>query len=553
MGSDNKTACASCHFHAGADVRTRNQLGIPQLADGMSLRAANAQLTSEAFPFRQLTDPFDRESELLRDTREVVGSAGLVAADFSGVVPGTGQERRNRRFGRDFAWRNVPVRTVTTRNAPSVINSVFNHRQNYDGRARSTFNGVDEFGERNRSARVFEWYGGTDSLQPTSVRINSASLASAAIGMANGPHAAMSYRGRTFAELGQKLLGLQPLVQQEISETDSVLAPLKAAGRSVRYSTLVRRAFHRRWWGASDIVGGEFTQMEANFSLYFGLAIQAYLSTLVSDDAPFDRWVQGDGSALSGQQLRGLRDFFGAGRCFECHRGPEFGGGTVREIDDEHNGSVVGTAEMAAGGIAWYDVGYFNIGLRPADDDPGLGSVDRFGPLSEAWFRQEAGSRSIKPGDWIAADGAHRAPSLRNVELTGPYFHNGSRKSLEEVIAFYARGGDFDNLDSRSVHIEPIRELQNAPARVEAIAAFLLSLTDDRVRYRKAPFDHPALLINEGHGGVDPRYQHALDRSFWLPATGREGSEKPLQTFEAILRAGDLQSVLESADDGGAR
>ena len=61
-----------------------------------------------------------------------------------------------------------------------------------------------------------------------------------------------------------------------------------------------------------------FTQAEANFALFFGLAIQAYESTLVSDDTRFDQQ-----NALTGQEQAGLQIFTGRGQCTTCHSGPE--------------------------------------------------------------------------------------------------------------------------------------------------------------------------------------------------------------------------------------
>ena len=91
-------------------------------------------------------------------------------------------------------------------------------------------------------------------------------------------------------------------------------------------------------------------------------------------------------------------------------------------------------------------------------------------------------------------------PGLRNVELTGPYFHNGDSRTLEEVVDFYTRGGNFpaENINNLDFNITPLGVLQNAPLKHAALVAFMKSFTDERVRNESAPFDHPELFIPNG-------------------------------------------------------
>ena len=78
---------------------------------------------------------------------------------------------------------------------------------------------------------------------------------------------------------------------------------------------------------------------------------------------------------------------------------------------------------MGDGGTATYDNGFYDIGVRPAFEDLGVGGADRFGnPLSFARAAGPGGSR-------VAVDGAFKVPSLRNVALTPPYFHDGGRRA----------------------------------------------------------------------------------------------------------------------------
>ena len=84
---------------------------------------------------------------------------------------------------------------------------------------------------------------------------------------------------------------------------------------SYSYVSLVQTAFQPEYWEVPDPA--------ENFPLFFGLAVQAYQATLVSDDSRFDRFSDGDGSALTAQEQLGMR-LFQTRECTDCHTGPEF-------------------------------------------------------------------------------------------------------------------------------------------------------------------------------------------------------------------------------------
>src|SRR5439155_10981991 len=104
----------------------------------------------------------------------------------------------------------------------------------------------------------------------------------------------------------------------------------------------------------------------------------------------------------------------------------------------------------------------------------------------------------VSPTERVDVDGAFKVPTMRNVELTGPYFHNGGMATLEQMVDFYSRGGDFREANIVNVHPD-MNVIGGMDATRKAnLVAFLKSLTDDRVRYQKAPFDHPQLMIANG-------------------------------------------------------
>jgi hypothetical protein len=129
--------------------------------------------------------------------------------------------------------------------------------------------------------------------------------------------------------------------------------------------------------------------------------------------------------------------------------------------------------------------------------------------------------------DRVGVDGAFKIPGLRNVELTGPYFHNGGQATLGQVVEFYDRQGDFSdknvaNLERNMAFIALDEEDE------EPLIEFLLALTDERVRQDMAPFDHPQLLIPDGGTFASPV-------TFNVPAVGAGGRPAaglpPLGTF----------------------
>jgi hypothetical protein len=138
----------------------------------------------------------------------------------------------------------------------------------------------------------------------------------------------------------------------------------------------------------------------------------------------------------------------------------------------------------------------------------------------------------------VATNGAFKIPTLRNIELTAPYMHNGSMKSLEEVVEFYNRGGNFNNRDhfGTLVFAQGMSQTQKSD-----LVAFLKSLTDPRVRWERAPFDHPQLLVPHGHTlNVSSSNPNQLQDSYLsVPAVGKYGRSTalgPIKPFAALLQ-----------------
>jgi cytochrome c peroxidase len=167
------------------------------------------------------------------------------------------------------------------------------------------------------------------------------------------------------------------------------------------------------------------------------MAIACFERTVLSGDSPYDRYKRGMKSALTAEQVRGMSVFFDRASCDHCHQGANF---TLNA--------------------------YTNSGVGTDKPDPDVG---RYAVTHD-------------PRDW----GAFKIPTLREVEHTAPYMHDGSLKTLEDVVEFYNKGGIPNrNLDSN------IRPLHLAEQQKGDLVAFLKSLSGEGWESVKAPEEFP--------------------------------------------------------------
>jgi len=148
-------------------------------------------------------------------------------------------------------------------------------------------------------------------------------------------------------------------------------------------------------------------------------AIAAFERTLISGNSPYDRFVFW-GERLEDEEARGLELFFSERTgCSECHAGLNLSG-PVRAADPA---MAMRTAKPRSGEFqsAFHNTGLFDQDGAGAYPAPNRGVFEI----------------TNQPGDM----GRFRAPTLRNIEVTAPYMHDGSLATLEEVIRFYASGG----------------------------------------------------------------------------------------------------------------
>ena len=573
VGSDGVQACATCHFRAGADPRSINQLnpgGIDNPDPTIHLGGPNDQLKASDYPFHKLADPTDRHSHVIQDIDDVTSSQGVHLRQFVGVEPGAIRDIATPIPDPVFNIDAINTRRAEPRNTPTMINAAFNYNNFWDRRARNIFNGFSVQGAGDSAARVLRATN-PDHLEPVIVRIDNASLASQAVGPPLSDRE-MGSGGRTFKDIGKRLAPADSLRQQEVSANDGVLGRYANGGdhRGLKttYRELIETAFEPIWWRSNLIVtvagdgsptfvprpnrpllSNEYTMLEYNFSLYFGLSVQLYEMTLISDDAPVDRYFDGDTHALTDQELRGMDVFTGDSACAGCHSGAEFTDNSTRILFGAVVDGVKQPAELVERmfngqcEVVAYDQGIYNLGVRHTEEDLGHGNNDAFGnPLSFVKLltlppnqipSQELltfgvpniANPPITIGDRIVVDGTFKVPGLRNLELTAPYFHNGGQRTIRQVVEFYNRGGDFREHNVLNIDFE-IGKLNLTDQQIDDLVAFLSRpLTDQRALQQRAPFDHPQLFVPNGHGNHSDATEEGVagDVLLEIPAVGRHG------------------------------
>ncbi len=151
-------------------------------------------------------------------------------------------------------------------------------------------------------------------------------------------------------------------------------------------------------------------------------ALASYVRSIMSGNSPYDRFVNGERTALSAEQQAGLQIFRGKGNCTACHVGPTFSDETL------HNT-----------GVAWRAHGDF--------------------------------------ADQGAGNGTFKTPTLREVARTAPYMHDGSLATLHDVVDFYDRGGN------RNPFLDPeLRPIGLTAQEKQALQSFLRSLSGTTLR-----------------------------------------------------------------------
>jgi len=163
-------------------------------------------------------------------------------------------------------------------------------------------------------------------------------------------------------------------------------------------------------------------------------ALLSYEKNILSFSSAYDNYLDGDTNALTGTQKKGLEVFISKGNCIACHKG-------VNLSDNE----------------------FHNVGVKT--NDIGRSEFDKIGMKNEF---------ESTPYPFFSTFKAFRTPTLRNVSNTAPYFHDGSKKTLREVLDNYIKGGENPEKTGLAKEIKP---LDLNEQEIESLLDFLTALS----------------------------------------------------------------------------
>ncbi|MBO9573175.1 MAG: cytochrome C peroxidase, partial [Chitinophagaceae bacterium] len=173
------------------------------------------------------------------------------------------------------------------------------------------------------------------------------------------------------------------------------------------------------------------------------VALSCYIRSLTSFNSRFDKYMRGDKTQLNAEEKTGFNLFMGKAKCGICHFMPVFNG-TVPPAFTFTESEVIGVPADKEG--------------KMLDNDPGRYAIYKIDNFKNAF----------------------KTPTVRNIELTAPYMHNGVYNTLDEVVEFYNRGGGAGiglKVDNQTL---PFDSLSLNATEKKAIIAFMNSLSDNK-------------------------------------------------------------------------
>lgn len=341
--------------------------------------AAAQQLGQRLFFETALSGPLlDRDNDGSTGTLGRVGEAGHVACASCHAPDENFVDTRSphRQISLAAQW--------TTRRTPTLLDSATHPQFNWDGRRDTMWNqalGVMESAREFNASRVFV-----------------------------AQQVAALYRTEYEAIFGaMPSLAAIPVLAPEHAGCEGITEPTTCHGKP----------------GAADYDSIAAADRDAvtRIAVNAGKALAAYVTQLRCGEGRFDKWLDGDVSALSRAEQRGAALFVGRAQCATCHTGPLLTDGT-----------------------------FHNVGLRPSTvataftdtDDRGaaVGLADAHGDPLGADGIYSDGPRGSLPAVTAAHEGAFKTPTLRCIANQPSFMHTAQIRTLAEVVSFFDRGGD---------------------------------------------------------------------------------------------------------------
>ncbi len=225
---------------------------------------------------------------------------------------------------------------------------------------------------------------------------------------------------------------LEKQIMEVVHSKNEMQGSLNETVHKLRNSSEYKHLFSNAFAGSADSAITPYSIQKA---------ITEYEKTLLSLDSRFDKYLHGDKSKLSAREINGYNLFAGKALCGSCHFFPLFNG-TVPPFYNDSEFEVIGTPEDASN--------------KKLDADKGRYTVTKY---DEQMY-------------------AFKTPTIRNIELTGPYMHNGIYTTLEEVVEFYHKGGGAGFKYKVPNQTLPFDSLVLTQKEKTDIVLFLKTLTD---------------------------------------------------------------------------
>ena len=222
---------------------------------------------------------------------------------------------------------------------------------------------------------------------------------------------------------------LSEVVHNETEMKGSLKESVETLKNDTKYSALFQKAY------------GDEKEFVSQYTI--ANAISSYVRSLVALNARFDQYMRGNSKALGMAEKNGFNLFMGKAKCGTCHFMPLFNG-LVPPDFVETESEVLGVPKTKDS--------------LHAELDSDLGKFN---------FTHS-----------IVHKHAFKTPTLRNVELTAPYMHNGVFSTLEEVMDFYNKGGGYGLKIAPENQTLPFDKLQLSKKEISEIIAFMKTLTD---------------------------------------------------------------------------
>lgn len=240
----------------------------------------------------------------------------------------------------------------------------------------------------------------------------------------------------------QSTVYLEDRVVKVLESPNEMHSSLRAAAEKLSRSSDYRDRFQKAF-GVQQAGGAGASGESLITADHIKVALGAYMRSLKSFNARFDRYMRGERTAMNEREKRGFNLFMGKGKCGTCHFMPLFNG-TVPPTYGETEAEVIGV---------------------PAKPDTANAVID-----------SDAGKYALHQIELQRY--MFKTPTVRNAELTAPYMHNGVYKTLEEVMDFYNRGGGWGIGIELANQTLPAEKLNLSQSELQEVIAFMKTLTD---------------------------------------------------------------------------